>query len=323
MARAEQIPRQWRILRRLEAHRFGLSASDLAEEEDCPVRTIYRDLADLEEAGFPLIQERRGKRSLWKLAFHRDAPQVPFNFTEVCGLWLGRALMEFWQGSEIFDSISSAFEKIRSTLPPGVLEHFEEFSDKVVVRGYQLSGKATDFLSYINEALTNNEQLEITYYSPSQGSETKRRIDPYRLWIQDNVIYLIAYCHLRTDIRTFHLSRIKKLEKTGEYFEEDPNFEPDKYLRRGFRKMGGDEVHEVEIRFDESVRHVIEEQQFHDTQAFTEQGDGSILVQFQAGGLQEIRSWVLSFGPQAEVLRPPQLRDQVRESLMAAANRYQ
>lgn len=323
MARAEQIPRQWRILRRLESHRFGLSAADLAEEENCPVRTIFRDLHHLEEAGFPLITERRGKRSLWKLAFTQESPQIPFNFTEVCSLWLGRVLMEFWKGSEIFDSIHSAFEKIRSTLPPGVLEHFEEFSEKFVVRGFHLSDEASEHMTVINEALTNSEQLEICYFSPSQGTETRRVVDPYRLWIQDGVIYLIAFCHLREDIRTFHLSRVRSSEKTGNYFEVDPNFNPDNFLKGNFRKMGGEDITEVEIVFDSSVRHVIEEQTFHDTQTLVEREDGSVLVRFQTGGLKELHSWVLSFGSQAEVIKPLILREKVIASLTASLERYQ
>ena len=56
MAMDDQIPRQWRILRRLETHRYGLSANDMAGEEGCPVRTIYRDLADLEESSGQQLQ---------------------------------------------------------------------------------------------------------------------------------------------------------------------------------------------------------------------------------------------------------------------------
>jgi proteasome accessory factor B len=323
MARVEQIPRQWRLLRRLEAHRFGLSANDLATEEECPVRTIYRDLEALQEAGFPLIQERRGKHSLWKLAFSRDAPKIPFNFTEVCSLWLGRASMLFWQDSELYDSINSAFEKIRATLAPGLLEHFEEFSDKILVRGREMSSfGVSQMISDINHALTSNETIEITYYSPNQQNTTRRKIDPYRLLIQDNVGYLIAYCHLRKDIRTFHLSRIQDLVKTGEFFEEHPDFELDTLLESSFRKMGG-EVMDVEILVDNQVRHVVEEQIFHPTQKLIEQPDGSVLLRFRSGGLEEIRSWVLSFGSQAEVIKPQTLRKAVIDSLQEAVNRYQ
>lgn len=322
MARMEQIPRQWRIIRRLEVNRFGMTASDLADEEECPIRTIYRDLQDLEEAGFPLIQVKHGKRSLWKLAFNRESAQVPFQYTEVCSLWLGHNMMELWKGSVFYDSMLSAFEKIRATLPPGPLEHFEDFSDKVVVRGFQaLPQHASEFVKQIHEAMESQETLEMTYDAPDKG-ESVRKIDPYRLWIQDNVQYLMAYCHLRKAIRQFHLLRIRTLKATGEFFEEDPNFEAEKYLMRSFRKMGGEETHEIEILFDSSVRHIFQERVFHDTQELIEQKDGSVLMRFKAGGLQEIRSWVLGFGPQAEVLKPEILRDDVKAALKAASKRY-
>lgn len=324
MARAEQIPRQWRILRRLEAHRFGLSANDLADEEGCPVRTIYRDLDDLEEAGFPLIQEKRGKRSLWKLAFQRNtSASVPFIYTEVCALWLSRRFLNLWHGTELHDAASSAFDKIKAMLPPGVLEHLEEFENKVVVRNReQVTESFADIIPVINDALEKNETLEIVYFSPGNKGDTTRKINPYRLWIQDNVMYLIAYCHLREAIRTFHLARIKELTPTEETFEEDPDFDLEDYLSGTFRAMGG-EVMEFEIVFDPEVRHVAQERIWHPTQELIDQEDGRVVLKFQAGGMQEIKSWVLGFGPKVEVLKPTALREAIIRDLHSAFDRYQ
>lgn len=322
MARAEQIPRQWRILRRLEANRFGLSANDLADEENCPVRTIYRDLDDLEEAGFPLIQEKRGKRSLWRLAFQRNQPNIPLVYTEVCALWLSRRFLSLWKGTDMFEAATSAFDKVRAMLTPGVLEHLEEYENKVVVRSIeQVTDSFADMMPTINEALEGDERLEIVYHSPNNRSDTTRTIDPYRLWIQDNVMYLIAFCHLRQDLRTFHLARIKSLKKTGESFEENGEFDLDAYLAGTFRAMGG-EVMEFEILFDDDVKHVAQERIWHPTQEVIEQEDGRVLLKFKAGGLQEIKGWLLGFGPRVEVLHPQELRDAIVSDLEAATRRY-
>lgn len=321
MARVEQIPRQWRILRRLEAHRFGLSANDLAEEENCPVRTIYRDLDDLEEAGFPLIQERRGKRSLWKLAFNRNDPTIPFVYTEVCALWLSRRFAMFSQNTAMFDAANSAFEKVRAMLTPGVLEHLEEFESKVVVRNREQIGG--EFEDIINSALENNERIEIVYYSPGKRSTTTRVIDPCRLWIQDQVRYLIAHCHLRDALRTFHLARIQKVTQMDEFFDETPelNEKVDAYLGQTFRVMGG-EIQEYEVLFDADVKHVAQETIWHATQELIDQEDGSVLLRFKTGGMQEIKSWILGFGARVEVLKPVELREAIIADLQRAQDRY-
>jgi predicted DNA-binding transcriptional regulator YafY len=324
MARADQIPRQWRILKRLEAHRFGLTANDLAEAEDCPIRTIYRDLADLEEAGFPMVQEKRGARSMWKLAFQRNSPQIPFEFSEIYALWLSRSLMKLLEGTEFYESICSVFEKVRSTLTPGILEHLEQFESRVVVRQNrgQDTSRFSEFIPLINKALEENETVEMTYFSPESNENTKRLVNPYRLWIQDGVMYLIGYCHLRKDVRTFNLSRLRALVLAGEHFEEDAGFDLEAYLAGGFRTMTG-EVMDIEIRFDQRVRHVAEERIWHDTQELIEQPDGSVILRFKASGFKEIKSWVLSFGPKVEVLAPLSLRDAIRQDLLEAAKRYE
>ena len=322
MARADQIPRQWRILRRLETHRYGLSANDLASEEGCPVRTIYRDLADLEEAGFPLIQERVGKRSLWRLAFQRNKPHIPFHYTEVCALWLGRRFMKGLEGTNFYDEINSALEKIRSTLPPGVLEHLEEFSSKVEVgRGFSANlADSSGFMPTINKALEECARIEITYFTPNKKNETTRKIDPYRMLFQGEAIYLIGYCHLREGVRTFNVARIRDVKETEEFFDE-PDFDLEEYMGDGFRIMTG-EVMEIEIHFDASVAHVAQEKIWHSTQELIKQEDGSVLLKFKAGGLIEIKTWVLSFGPKVQVVKPEALKEAVLNDYKQALELY-
>ncbi len=319
-----QIPRQWRILRKLEAHRYGLPVSELAADEDCGIRTIYRDLRDLQEAGFPIVQERRGRQSLWRLAYNRSQLKgIPFTFSEVCALWLGRGLMKLWEGTELYEAITSAFEKIRATLSPGILEHFQEFSERVLVRGSQFTRPENPkIIETINEALASNQRLIIKYYSPSRDEVTTRKIDPYRLWLQDSVVYLIAYCHLRKDFRTFHISRIREVTPTDEYFEEDESFSIEKFLAANFRTMGG-EVHQIEIRFDRKVAHFIKEKQHHPTQEYFELPNGDLILKFRSGGLEEISKWVLSFGDKAVVLKPDKLRDMVLKQLKKALENYE
>jgi hypothetical protein len=65
--RGTQLARQWKILRLFEARKMGLTAEDLSTDLDVPVRTIYRDLEALQEAGFPIYTERMEQRPHWKL----------------------------------------------------------------------------------------------------------------------------------------------------------------------------------------------------------------------------------------------------------------
>ena len=73
--RGDQLARQWRILRTIESRKHGATVADLAQQEGCHTRTTWRDLAAIQEAGFPLYSEKDGQKSRW-------------SFVEGCTLYL-------------------------------------------------------------------------------------------------------------------------------------------------------------------------------------------------------------------------------------------
>jgi len=64
--RGDQLSRQWRILRQIEVSKNGLIAAEIAARGDVSIRTAYRDLDDLQLAGFPLYTEKGVKGNRWK-----------------------------------------------------------------------------------------------------------------------------------------------------------------------------------------------------------------------------------------------------------------
>jgi predicted DNA-binding transcriptional regulator YafY len=76
--RGEQLARQWRILQTIESQNHGVTVAELASQEDCHTRTIWRDLAAIQEAGFPLYSEKDGQKSGWGFVdgytFHLPLP---------------------------------------------------------------------------------------------------------------------------------------------------------------------------------------------------------------------------------------------------------
>jgi hypothetical protein len=64
--RSGETIRQLRILKRIEASRY-VTLPELAKEHDVTLRTIRRDIEALQEAGFPLYDDRSGHRKFWRL----------------------------------------------------------------------------------------------------------------------------------------------------------------------------------------------------------------------------------------------------------------
>jgi hypothetical protein len=103
--RGEQLARQWRILRALESNRHGITVADLAEQEGCQARTVWRDLAGIQEAGFPLYSEKDGQKSRFGFIegykFHLP---VPFSVTELMSLYFYRNILGIFKDTVFYES---------------------------------------------------------------------------------------------------------------------------------------------------------------------------------------------------------------------------
>ena len=77
--RGGQLARQWRILGTTECRNHGVTVAELAAQEGCHTRTTWRDLAAIQEAGFPLYSEKDGHKSRWSLVEgHTSHLPLPF-----------------------------------------------------------------------------------------------------------------------------------------------------------------------------------------------------------------------------------------------------
>src|SRR3990172_7348837 len=137
MARNDQVTRQWQLLRRLEGSR-GATLQELADSlpDGLPrhLRTLRRDLAALESAGFPLVTERSGAQTRWKLieGFHR-VPALAFSPTELMALAFSRNLLKPLEGTLIHASLDSALNKATAALPPSGLTYVRQMQDLFAV----------------------------------------------------------------------------------------------------------------------------------------------------------------------------------------------
>ena len=101
--RGDQLARQWRVIRAIEASPGGLTVTEIAEREETGIRTIYRDLEALQAAGFPLYTERAERGSRWAFidTFRIKSPP-PFSLTELISLYFHKDLVRVLKGTPLF-----------------------------------------------------------------------------------------------------------------------------------------------------------------------------------------------------------------------------
>lgn len=322
--RGDQLARQWRILRMIESSKQGVTVSQLAEAEGCHTRTIWRDLAAIQYAGFPLRSEKDGNKSLWNFIkgykFHLP---VPFTVTELMGLYFYRDILRIFKETVFYESMDELFRKVKATLPQESLSYLRRIEQTFHIgfKPFKDYSSFREIIQQINEAVVNGRVIEMRYYSLSSKRETTRKVDPFKVWFFNGTLYLIGWCHVHDDIRMFVLDRVKLLHVTDELFIPPDDFDLDEYMRDAFGVIRTD-PEEVVIRFDPSLERYLKENIWHPSQVFKKHKDGSLLMTMEVGGLREVMSWVMGFGRGAEVLEPEHLRKAVAEELAATAGRY-
>jgi predicted DNA-binding transcriptional regulator YafY len=324
MARGDQLGRQWRIIQTLISSRMGKSAADLAEELECNPRTVYRDLAALQTAGFPIYNERMEGKHLWSLldTVKHQIP-IPFSLPELMALYFSSDMMKVFRGTVFYDSLESLLQKVKTTLPPESKKFIKNVEQTLhlALKPYKQYAKFKEIINRVNDAAINSKSLEIVYYTMSRKKESTRKVDPYKIWFFNGTFYLIGFCHVRNEIRIFALDRIKMLHLTKDTFEIPEDFSLEDFIGPSFGVFQGEPVH-IKAWFSPDVAGYIKEKVWHESQEIHPQEDGSIIFVAEVAGTDEVKFWIMSWGSHALVLEPESLKSTIKKEAELMAGKY-
>ncbi len=203
------------LLTQLQSKRL-LTSTELAARFKVSVRTIYRDIRTLEEAGVPIVTEEGKGYSL--LEGYR-LPPIMFTEQEANAFITAEKLVLLNKDSSLTQNYADGITKIKSVLRNSARDKASILSERVAFEETGNEQSVSDFLSNVQLALTHFQVIKLDYYSPGNNEVTHRLIEPFALinnlgqsW------YLIAWCRLRQDFRLFRFDRIQKLTITNETF---------------------------------------------------------------------------------------------------------
>ncbi len=211
-----QLSRLISILTLLKSKRL-LTATTLAEKFNVSVRTIYRDIRKLEEAGVPVVTiEGRG----YSLMEGYTVSPVQFTEKEANALITAQNLVNQTNDTSFSKDFDDAFTKIKSVFKSYIQEKSERLDNNIVVFNSNYENIQSHALSEIQLAITNLNYTEINYQKVNDTVITFRTIEPYALYATQNKWILIAWCHLRGDYRAFRIDRIKQFKILEKQFED-------------------------------------------------------------------------------------------------------
>ncbi|MDN5325616.1 MAG: hypothetical protein PWP41_311 [Moorella sp. (in: firmicutes)] len=319
----QSLARIYFIHRWIAAGRYP-NVAFLAEHLEVSQRTVERDIQLLRDFfGAPIVYDawRRGYR--YEKTF--SLPPLQLTEGEFLTLYLGQRLLSQFGGTPFGQILRNALAKLKVMLPETVSIDLESLERDISFGIEPLRGDTEQLVAVYGDllrAIQESHSVQIIYYTASRDAVTERLIDPYHLRFFRGAWYVIAYCHYRREVRFFALDRIRQWKVTEKQFTVRPDFSLDSYLQNSLGIERGPQVHEVVIRFDAVEARWIKERHWHSSQVIEELPDGSLVLKMRLSGLQEVKRWVLGFGSQAEVLAPPELRQEVAREVATMGRLY-
>jgi proteasome accessory factor B len=322
--RNQEVIRQWKVLHALESSRHGTTIPALADELRVTTRTIRRDLAALQEAGFPLFDERDDDgRVRWRLDGQvLKGLETGFTLQELCALYLSRNLLEAVGATPFQRDLTLAFRRLEKLLTPRMRQFLDRLPGVLVAkRGPRAtaSGASGDIVGKLLEATLHNRVATMTYHSVSSAATREYVVHPYRLAFAQGGLYLLAFVPAYKDVRTFAVDRVKKVSLEKQTFT--PEDVGDEVFANSLGVNTGPAA-KVEIEFEGRVAPYVRARVWHASQQLREGSGGTLVLSMNVCHDWALRSWILSWGPFAQVLTPASLAKELRADLETAAAKY-
>ncbi len=293
-------------------------AEDMAAHFEVSVRTVYRDLAALGEAGVPITGEAGVGYSLVR-SYH--LPPVMLTADEATALVVGAEMVRRFADASLCGPMDAALDKLRAVLPRERQEQVERLARQTVVLGRPPAGRADSpaqpWLLTVQRALAQRRVLRLAYRG-RERDETRRDVEPLGVVCQSGAWYLVAWCRLRGDLRHFRVDRIRNLETLADQFPARTEFSLARHLEEMAARGG---VVPVRVWFAhgavERARRECPAEMVPEREVA-----GGAEYGFSTWSIEWLARWLLSFGADAEALSPEPLRRQLRHEAESALQRY-
>jgi predicted DNA-binding transcriptional regulator YafY len=298
-----RIDRLTAILIQLQTRRV-LPAREIAGRYGISLRTVYRDIRALEEAGIPVGAEPgRG----YFLAEGYRLPPVMFTPDEAGALLLGGKLIEKFSDRSANQHFAGALDKIKAVLGESDQDYLNQLDDRVTVLSMapRDQGQVPESrLIALQSVLADNRAVIMDYHSNSRDERTRRTVEPLGLCFYAGNWHLLAFCHLRREYRDFRVDRIKSLEPTGRQFDRSRHGDLDRLVRHIVLPA---ELKPATLRFTPRAARRIGDQKYYFGFVRQYEQDAGIAMEFLVPDYDYMARWLLSFLDQVTVISPASL----------------
>ncbi|MEO8104397.1 MAG: YafY family protein [Betaproteobacteria bacterium] len=300
----------------LQAHP-ALSGAELARRLGVERRTVRRYIVELEKLGVP-IRTTRGRDGHYALMPGYKLPPLLFTNDETLALSVGLRVARELGLSDMTPAVASAQAKLDRVMPKSVRRKIGDL-DMVVSLDLSrpLAESGSEFFAVITKCASAGQRVRMSY-GAADGRATERDVDPYGIGYLHGAWYMVGHCHLRQDLRSFRLDRVRALEALPQSFARPGSFDVLKLLRESIAALP--RTHAIVVRIHAGlaeVRRVIPPS----LGKLTEQAGGTRL-DAQADDLHWFARELARLGVDFEIVKPKALKTALAAHLQQLLQRH-
>lgn len=312
-----RIDRLQAILTILQSKRV-VKAEELANRFGISLRTIYRDMRALEEGGVPIGAEA-GVGYFITEGYH--LPPVMFTREEARAMLLAGKFLERLADEPTRNHFGTALTKVRAVLDQEKKDELEGLESKILIEPFPQSRMPAEDLriDQLKRALSDNLVVQLEYKT-REGNETSgRKVEPLGICYYYGCWHLIAYCRLRNDYRDFRLDRVQGLKVLSERYLRVKHPTLDQYIQK---IMDETELVQATIKVDKAAARYIQTSKYSmGLLSETELEDG-IEMTFGTYSYCYFARWILMLEAEVEILRPEELKTELRALVASLSKKY-
>jgi predicted DNA-binding transcriptional regulator YafY len=313
-----RIDRLTAILIHLQTKRV-VKAEEISDRFEISLRTVYRDVKALMEAGVPIGSEA-GKGYFIVDGYH--LPPVMFNQEEASAMLTAGKLVEKMTDDSIRKAYESALLKIKSVLNTAEKDHLENLQSSIAV--FRMPDHQPEFpnqfMADIQKAISKRSVLALSYYSTGKQEHTTRFVEPIGVVYYSGRWHLIAWCRLRDGYRDFRTDMIQTLKDTGETFDARSHFTLQEYFN-SLTKAHGD-MTKVVIILDKPTSQYTRSARYYYGFVSEEDLGEKCRMTFLIANTRSFCRWLMMFGKAVEIESPSALKDTMDDLIEELAMHY-
>jgi predicted DNA-binding transcriptional regulator YafY len=204
--------------------RPGLTGAEIASRLETDVRTVRRYIMKLQDVGIP-VEARAGRIGGYSLRPGYKLPPLIFSEPEATAIVLGLLANSWLEIEQSSSAVEGALSKITRVLPEDARNRVRAMSSAMFFSPYpDASRPDSSLLMLLSDAIQARKCVLMRYRAES-GQLSKRIVEPYGLVGRRGKWYLVGFCRLRADYRTFRMDRIRKVFILDQGFKRDESFD--------------------------------------------------------------------------------------------------